>query len=164
MRRLSTSAPGCSPTKSEPRARLLASVPPEVRSTSRASKPVSAATASRAKPRPRPEPAPAPSGRALWERATGRHDEVLSEYAAYELDPDALRLVALDHRSEVSLRPTLAQDTGAAWDERNAVLVVLGVSILVAAVLTLVLRKLLASSTRAISATRSRGCEGSMGR
>lgn len=45
---------------------------------------------SRSKPRPRPEPAPAPSGRALWERATGRHDEVLSEYAAYELDPEML--------------------------------------------------------------------------
>ncbi|NMD57786.1 MULTISPECIES: hypothetical protein [Tsukamurella] len=42
----------------------------------------------RAKARPRPEPAP--SGRALWERATGRHDEVLSEYAAYELDPEML--------------------------------------------------------------------------
>jgi hypothetical protein len=42
----------------------------------------------RAKARPRPEPAP--SGRALWERAAGRHDEVLSEYAAYELDPEML--------------------------------------------------------------------------
>ena len=42
----------------------------------------------RATARPRPEPAP--SGRALWERATGRHDEVLSEYAAYELDPEML--------------------------------------------------------------------------
>lgn len=33
---------------------------------------------------------PAPSGRALWDRATGRHDEVLSEYAVYELDPEML--------------------------------------------------------------------------
>lgn len=40
--------------------------------------------------RPRPEPAPAPSDRALWDRATGRHDEVLTEYAAYELDPEML--------------------------------------------------------------------------
>ncbi len=45
-----------------------------------------------ASPRPaaRPRPAPAPSGRALWDRATARHDEVLSEYAAYELDPAML--------------------------------------------------------------------------
>lgn len=44
----------------------------------------------RPRPRPTPEPAPAPSGRALWERAAARHDEVLSEYAAYELDPEML--------------------------------------------------------------------------
>lgn len=41
-------------------------------------------------PKVAPKPAPAPSGRALWERAVGRHDEVLSEYAAYELDPEML--------------------------------------------------------------------------
>lgn len=40
--------------------------------------------------RARPRPAPAPSGRALWDRATGRHDTVLGEYAAYELDPEML--------------------------------------------------------------------------
>lgn len=40
--------------------------------------------------RARPKPAPAPSGRALWDRATGRHDTVLGEYAAYELDPEML--------------------------------------------------------------------------
>ncbi|CAM3619833.1 hypothetical protein ACXYTP_11420 [Tsukamurella ocularis] len=39
--------------------------------------------------RPRAKPA-APSGRALWERAAGRHDTVLGEYAAYELDPEML--------------------------------------------------------------------------
>lgn len=45
---------------------------------------------SQERPRAQPKPAPAPSGRALWERATGRHDEVLSEYARYELDPEML--------------------------------------------------------------------------
>ncbi len=49
----------------------------------------------RARVRPEPEPerrqsAKAPSGRAVWERACGRHDEVLGEYAAYELDPEML--------------------------------------------------------------------------
>ncbi|MEC4616162.1 hypothetical protein [Tsukamurella tyrosinosolvens] len=39
--------------------------------------------------RPRAQPAP-PSGRALWDRAAGRHDTVLGEYAAYELDPEML--------------------------------------------------------------------------
>ncbi|KXP05240.1 hypothetical protein AXK60_13310 [Tsukamurella pseudospumae] len=42
------------------------------------------------RPRAQPKATPAPSGRALWERATGRHDEVLSEYAGYELDPEML--------------------------------------------------------------------------
>ncbi|CAM3409266.1 hypothetical protein [Tsukamurella hominis] len=41
------------------------------------------------RPRAQPKPAP-PSGRALWERAAGRHDTVLGEYAAYELDPEML--------------------------------------------------------------------------
>ncbi|WP_249337607.1 hypothetical protein [Tsukamurella paurometabola] len=41
-------------------------------------------------PRVRPKPAAALSGRAVWERATGRHDTVLGEYAAYELDPEML--------------------------------------------------------------------------
>ncbi|MCS3778515.1 hypothetical protein [Tsukamurella ocularis] len=40
--------------------------------------------------RAQPKPAPAPSGRALWDRAAGRHDTVLGEYAAYELDPEML--------------------------------------------------------------------------
>lgn len=43
-----------------------------------------------ARPKPAPKPAPAPSNRALWDRAVGRHDEVLTEYAAYELDPEML--------------------------------------------------------------------------
>lgn len=40
--------------------------------------------------RPQPAPQPAPSGRALWDRALTRHDAVLGEYAAYELDPAML--------------------------------------------------------------------------
>lgn len=40
--------------------------------------------------RAQPKPAPAPSSRALWDRAIGRHDTVLGEYAAYELDPEML--------------------------------------------------------------------------
>ena len=40
-------------------------------------------------PRERPR-ASAPSGEALWDRAVGRHDEVLGEYAVYELDPEML--------------------------------------------------------------------------
>lgn len=41
--------------------------------------------------RPRAQPKPsAPSSRALWDRATGRHETVLGEYAAYELDPEML--------------------------------------------------------------------------
>ncbi|WP_148281462.1 hypothetical protein [Tsukamurella sp. 1534] len=38
----------------------------------------------------RPAAAAPPSNRALWERAGSRHDEVLSEYAAYELNPEML--------------------------------------------------------------------------
>ncbi|GAA1008708.1 hypothetical protein GCM10009551_090460 [Nocardiopsis tropica] len=45
--------------------------------------------------RPRPSaraaaPAPKPSRRERWDRARTRHDEVLSEYGAYELDPEML--------------------------------------------------------------------------
>ncbi len=65
---------------------------------------------------------PPPTPDALQSTPDGRRFRIDNSFGAYELDPDALRLVALDHRSEVSLRPTLAQDTGAAWDERNAVL------------------------------------------
>ncbi|WP_083773880.1 hypothetical protein [Tsukamurella paurometabola] len=37
-----------------------------------------------------PAAAPAPTARERWERARARHDEVLSEYGAYELDPEML--------------------------------------------------------------------------
>ena len=51
---------------------------------------VDAPAPERPRAQPKPKATPAPSGRALWERATGRHDEVLSEYAGYELDPEML--------------------------------------------------------------------------